>query len=169
MNVPKGQEQLASWAGNLGFGPKIPRVNYGFIESFGYAWDRTLRDMELMYQALMGLLSQQLSPRSLAGPVGIAQMTGQMALVGIWPLLRFTAFFSINLGVINLLPIPILDGGHILLSVPEMLTGRKLPRAVADYANRFGLVLILALFVFVTFIDLERFNFFETIFNFLGI
>ena len=169
INYPADNEKRASWLGSLGMGPKIPRIHYSFVQSFGYAWDRTLRDIELMYRAFVGLLTQRLSPRSLAGPLGIAQMTGQMALVGIWPLLRFTAFFSINLGVINLLPIPILDGGHIFLSVPEMLTGWKLPRAVADYANRLGLVVILTLFVFVTFIDLQRFDFFRIIFNFFGI
>jgi regulator of sigma E protease len=167
--IPETDQAFAEWISRFGVVLNVPTKRYGFIESFGYAWTRTLADIQLMYDALVGLISQRLSPKSLAGPVGIVQMTSQMALIGFWPLIRFTALFSINLGVVNLLPIPVLDGGHILLTLPEVLTGKKLPRKTVEMAHKVGFILIIGLFLFVTYYDLLRLNLFEGIFNLFGI
>ncbi len=154
LSVPEDLEE----APPLGIAPDVPVRTFGFFESFGWAGRRTMQDIVLMYEAVAGLLGQTLAPESLAGPIGIFQMTGQMAALGIAPLIRFTAFFSINLGILNLLPIPILDGGHILLSLPELFTGKPLPERVIGMVNYIGLFLLLTMLIFVTYIDLRRFE-----------
>ncbi len=121
--------------------------------------------VELMYETVVALLNQQISPQSLAGPVGIAHMTGQVSRRGIASLLYFTAFFSINLGVINLLPVPALDGGHVLLVLPELLTGSALPERVISTVNYFGMVFLLGFILYVTKIDLCRYEFFTQYFG----
>lgn len=167
--IPSEDEAFRNWISELGVVLEIPNQQYGFFESFGFAWYRTLADIELMYKGIKGLITQQLSPQAMAGPVGIIQMTGQMALIGFWPLIRFTALFSINLGVVNLLPVPVLDGGHILLAIPEMISGKQLPTEIVHMAHKMGFVLIIGLLIFVTYWDLIRVNFFEGIFNLFGI
>jgi regulator of sigma E protease len=66
------------------------------------------------------------APADVAGPIGVAQMTGQVAQMGFLPLLQFAAFLSINLGLINLLPVPVLDGGHLMTRAVEAVRGKLL-------------------------------------------
>jgi regulator of sigma E protease len=92
----------------------------------------------------------------LAGPLGIAQITGQVAAMGIAPLISFVAFLSVNLGLVNLIPIPILDGGHLFFYACEAVLRREVPERVREYGLRFGAALILMLVALVTFNDLGR-------------
>jgi regulator of sigma E protease len=96
------------------------------------------------------------SVRNLAGPVGIVQMSGQAAKQGPTMLLQWTAIISINLGLLNLLPIPILDGGHVLLLLIESGMRRDLSLAFKERFVQVGLIFLLALIAFVTYSDILR-------------
>jgi len=94
------------------------------------------------------------SADELSGPIKIAKLSGQMAQGGLDNLIFFMAALSVNLGLINLFPIPLLDGGHLLFMAAEALRGRPLDERAQEYGFRFGLILVLILMVFATWNDL---------------
>ncbi|MFV0246396.1 MAG: RIP metalloprotease RseP [Mycoplasmatales bacterium] len=94
--------------------------------------------------------------KDLAGPIGIAAISGSVVTLGFSAMFYFISFLSINIGVVNLLPIPALDGGRILTSFIELITRKKIPEKVENYIVMFGVFLLLALFVVVTFSDIMR-------------
>jgi regulator of sigma E protease len=94
--------------------------------------------------------------KTLGGPILIAQMAGQQASEGILNLIHFIALISVNLAVLNLLPIPVLDGGHILFFAIEGLLGRPIGEKKIEWAQRAGMVLLIALMVFVFYNDIMR-------------
>ena len=102
------------------------------------------------------LLFQHKGLSELSGPIGIAQITGKVAAMGWAPLIDLLAFLSINLGLVNLIPIPILDGGHLLFYGWEAVMRRKVSEKARDMGLRFGAALILTLFLVTTFNDLSR-------------
>jgi regulator of sigma E protease len=97
----------------------------------------------------------------LGGPLRIAQLSGQVAALGIANLVTFIALLSINLGLINLFPIPILDGGHLVFFLFEAIRGRPLPPRAQEYGFRAGLALVVALMMFATWNDLGHFGLFH--------
>ena len=112
------------------------------------------RNATLIFSFLVGLIEQRMSPKSLAGPIGIARLSGQAARSG-WPqLVMFMALISLNLGIFNLLPIPILDGGVITLLLLESVMRRDISFAVKERIVQVGLVFILLLFAFVIYNDI---------------
>ncbi len=164
LNVPEADEDFYDWARKFQWEPPVPHTTYGFLESMNFALRETKNAVQLLFRGIWGLITRRLSPDGLAGPVGIIGVTGHIATIGFWPLINFTAFLSINLGVINILPVPVLDGGHILLSLPE-LVGYKLPAKAFDLANQIGLALLLALLIMVTFFDIARIDFVNRLFS----
>ena len=127
----------------------------GFFESIGLAVERTVSVIVAMLQEL-GRLIAQLSGENLAGPVGVVHMTGEVAKMGLVPLLNFTAFLSLNLGIINLFPIPALDGGHFLTLVVEALRGKPMSPKFLHYTQTLGIALLLVLMVYATKNDIVR-------------
>jgi regulator of sigma E protease len=99
-----------------------------------------------------------ISPRTLGGPIFIAQIAGAQVKEGIIPFILFMAVLSINLGVINLFPIPVLDGGHIFFYLIEIVTRREISIKVKEMSQQIGFVILLMLMLFVIFIDIERLN-----------
>lgn len=99
-----------------------------------------------------------ISPKTLGGPIFIAQVAGDQVKEGIIPFILFMAILSINLGVINLFPIPVLDGGHILFYLIEVVIRREVSVKVREMAQQVGFVVLLMLMLFVIFIDIERLN-----------
>ena len=97
-----------------------------------------------------------LEGKDLAGPVGIAQMAGQVAEMGIVPLLNFTALLSLNLGIINLFPIPALDGGHVIGLCFEAIVGRPLNENYTVYVQLIGVTLVVMLMIYATKNDVMR-------------
>lgn len=97
----------------------------------------------------------------LGGPVRIAKLSGDIAQMGMANLLSFIGFFSINLFLINLFPIPVLDGGHLVFYAFEAVLGRPLGEKTQEYSFRLGLILVLALMLFATFNDLVHFKVFD--------
>ena len=104
---------------------------------------------------LGGLFRGTVSVKTLGGPIAIARVSVQAAQSGLEPLFTLIAFLSINLAVLNLLPVPILDGGQVLITVVEGIRGKALGDRVRDVLMKAGLAVIATLFVFVMFNDLK--------------
>ncbi|OYV40649.1 MAG: RIP metalloprotease RseP [Rhodospirillales bacterium 20-64-7] len=104
----------------------------------------------------------------LGGPLRIAQLSGQVAELGVASLVSFIAVLSVNLGLINLFPIPVLDGGHLMFYLAEAVRGRPLPPRALEYGFRAGLALIACLFVFATWNDLTHLGLFRWVAGLIG-
>src|SRR6185437_8913354 len=104
----------------------------------------------------------------IGGPLRIAELSGQVAQLGIPSLVSFIAVLSINLGLINLFPIPILDGGHLLFYLMEALRGRPVPARAREYGYRAGFALLAGLFVFATWNDLTHLGLFRWVAGLIG-
>ena len=139
----------------IGINPVMDVKQYGIGESAVYAVTHTGATIMEMLQGLWNIVTGH-SKGDVAGPIGVAQMAGQVAQHGFISLLLFTALLSLNLGVINLLPIPVLDGGHLVLLILEGITGRKLPEKALQYIQMTGVGLLLLVFVYSTFQDILR-------------
>lgn len=126
------------------------------IESFSLAVDHTKEITVYMIEAIVRLFEEPEQTENLAGPIGIVQMSGQVAERGFIPLLNFAALLSINLGIINLLPVPVLDGGHFVNLCIEAVRGKPLGAKAVAYTQRVGIALLLMLMLFATKNDLVR-------------
>lgn len=104
----------------------------------------------------------------LGGPLRIAQLSGQVAKLGLATLISFIAVLSVNLGLINLFPVPVLDGGHLLFYLFEALRGRPLPQRAQEYGFRAGLAFLACLFVFATWNDLTHLGLFRWVASLIG-
>lgn len=146
--------------GLLGITPdydSILKVRYSlgksFLLSVAKAWDLT----QATYQGLWRMISGRLSIRdSVTGPLGIFYITSKTASLGIIALLHLISVLSISLGIFNLLPLPVLDGGHIFLLAIEKIRGRTLGIKTDQVINQAGVTLIVSLAVFVTYNDIVR-------------
>lgn len=139
----------------IGIYPSFTSEQYGVGEAFTKAVTDTGKTITAMIQGLYEMI-RGTQAAELSGPVGISQMAGTVAQSGFAPLLVFAAFLSINLGVINLLPLPVLDGGHLIIIIVEAITGRKLPAKALMYIQMIGIALLVTLFLYVTTQDIFR-------------
>ena len=108
---------------------------------------------------LWKLISLEASPKNLSGPIGIANYAGESVKLGFFELLKFMAVVSISLGVINLLPIPMLDGGHLLYYSLELAIGKPLSEKFRQFGMQLGLIILVSLFLVATYSDLSKLNF----------
>jgi regulator of sigma E protease len=122
-------------------------------------WDLSTGTLQAVWQMAIGLRPAD----EIGGPLRIAQMSGEVAQGGFVPLLYFMAMLSVNLGLINLFPIPVLDGGHLLFYAAEAIRGRPLGQRAQEYGFRLGLALVLTLMVFATWNDLVHLRIVEFI------
>lgn len=127
------------------------------IESVGQTW----KIAQLTVMSVVKLMDGTLSPKTLGGPILIAEMAGQQAREGAENLIYFIAVISINLAILNFLPIPVLDGGHLLFFLIEAVTRKPLSIRTREVANQVGIFLLVLLMAFVFYNDLTRL-FFET-------
>ncbi len=118
--------------------------------------EKTWELSALTVVSLVKMVQGKISPRHLAGPVGIFQMAGQQAKVGLLPLISLVAVLSISLGILNLFPIPILDGGHIVFFALEGLWGQPISPRKQEIATQVGLFLLMALMLTAFYNDLLR-------------
>ncbi len=139
----------------IGVVAALHKVQLGPVDSVKLAVRATVNMVQRMYAALYHIFTGN-SSAELAGPVGVAKMTGQVAQQGIAMLLQFTAMLSLNLAIINLLPLPALDGGHFVLLLWEGITGRKLGKKVLLNIQTAGVIMILTITILATFHDLTR-------------
>jgi regulator of sigma E protease len=107
------------------------------------------------------MISGQRGTEELGGPLRIAQLSGQVAQLGLASLISFIAVLSVNLGLINLFPIPVLDGGHLLFYLAEAIRGRPIPARAQEYGFRAGLALLAGLFILATWNDLTHLGMFH--------
>jgi regulator of sigma E protease len=105
---------------------------------------------------LWRMLKLEVSTRNISGPITIAEYAGQSAKIGLEPFVLFLAVISISLGVLNLLPIPVLDGGHLLYFVAEGIRGQPLPDRVLAVGQQIGIALLIGLMMLAFYNDLTR-------------
>jgi regulator of sigma E protease len=120
------------------------------VRAVGETWNLSAQTLAAMGQMVIGTRTTD----ELGGPLRIAQLSGEVAQGGIVPLLWFMAVLSVNLGLINLFPVPVLDGGHLLFYAAEAIRGKPLGQRAQEYGFRLGLALVLTLMVFATWNDL---------------
>ena len=163
--VPDAVEEAGQRVGKIGAGPRLDEavlaammteVRYGPLESLwrgaAKTWDMSLFTLEMMGRMVLG----QVSWKNLSGPLTIADYAGQSAALGWISFVSFLALVSVSLGVLNLLPIPLLDGGHLMYYVAEVFTGRPVSERTMEIGGRIGMTLLLLLMSFALFNDLRR-------------
>jgi regulator of sigma E protease len=143
------------------FGQQTKSFKPGPLEAIQLSIQRNIEFGGLIFKTLGGLFVGTTSPRQLMGPVAIAQLSGESAALGIIPLLTLMASISLNLGLLNLMPIPVLDGGHILIMALEGIARRDFSAQVKEKMLLAGFVLILLLMVTVIYNDLTRISWIE--------
>jgi regulator of sigma E protease len=136
-------------------GPEVVTVRYPIWEAIPKGIERTGDLIRVFFGGLGQMLSRE-APADLAGPVGIAQMTGQAARAGWVYLLQFTAFLSLNLAVFNMFPIPGLDGARLAFVIIEGLRGRRVNPQTEGVIHFIGLMLLLTLMAYVSVNDVRR-------------
>ncbi|SNS49018.1 regulator of sigma E protease [Sphingomonas laterariae] len=155
--------------GRLGVRPGQPVwVDVPFWQLPGAAIGQTADVVRMMVDTLGQIITGRRSVKELGGPLKIAQISGQQATLGWFDFVLFMTMISINLGFINLLPIPLLDGGHLLFYTVEGVVRRPLNPAVQEWAFRTGLAILLAFMVFVTANDLASFGVWQRLAGLIG-
>jgi regulator of sigma E protease len=132
------------------------------------AVDYTFKLTRTMVDGLWQIISGRRSATELGGPIRVAQIAGQGATLGLLPFVQLLALFSINLGFINLLPVPMLDGGHLFFYAVEAVRRRPVSARTLDWAFRGGLAVILGLLVFVTINDLGSLGLWDRLQRLIG-
>jgi len=151
--------------GRIGAGPKLDRaalagltteVRYGPLESFGKAlyktWDTSVFSLQMLGKMIVG----EVSLKNLSGPITIADYAGQSAQMGWVSYLLFLALISISLGVLNLLPIPLLDGGHLMYYIFEIFKGSPVSDKAIEIGQQLGMALLFVLMAFALYNDINR-------------
>ena len=132
----------------------VSKIAYPIWQAVPMGFTETIETFGLFKNGIIGMFIGTV-PVSLSGPVGVAQMTGEAAKAGISPLLEFAAFFSVNLGIINLLPLPALDGGRIIFVIIEWLRrGKRISPKIEALTHSIGFMLLIGLIVLVTYNDI---------------
>ncbi|MCW3838003.1 RIP metalloprotease RseP [Sphingomonas canadensis] len=155
--------------GRIGIGPGarvIERV--GILEAPLVGIRQTVRIVSFTFETLGQIITGRRSVKELGGPLKIAQVSGQSLALGPLELVTLIALISINLGFINLLPVPVLDGGHLLLYAIEAVRRRPVEPQVVEWAFRGGMAVILALMIFVTLNDLGSFGVWKNLAGLIG-
>jgi regulator of sigma E protease len=144
--------------GRIGIAPTFNTfvVYHPPVQAVARAAERTWEITSLTVESLYKLVIGAVSADNLTGPLGIANLTGQTAASGLFALLMFMVVISINLCIVNLFPLPILDGGHLVLLAYEKLRGRPVGEGAQMWLFRFGFVCIIALACFATLNDVKR-------------
>jgi regulator of sigma E protease len=163
--VPQAVTESGKKIGMIGVAPKVDRqalqamfteVSYGpsdaFVRSLRKTWETTVISLKMLGKMIMG----EISINNLSGPITIADYAGQSAEMGVEAYFGFLALISISLGVLNLLPIPLLDGGHLLYYVTEMIKGSPVSERVWEIGQKIGIALLGLLMVFAIYNDINR-------------
>lgn len=131
-------------------------LDYGLFDAMNKGVDKTWQLVTLSFNMIGKLLTGDLSVKNLSGPLSIAQGAGQSASYGVVAFLGFLALISVNLGIINLLPLPVLDGGHLMYYFIELFTGKPVPEKIQEVGFRIGAALLFMLMSIAIFNDFTR-------------
>lgn len=163
--TPAAAEEGGKTVGRVGVGVQDPgfdrsllftTVRFGPLEAAGRAARQTWETSAFSLSALGRMITGEISWRNLSGPVTIADYAGQSAKLGLAHYLKFLALISISLGVLNLLPIPLLDGGHLMYYIVEIIKGGPVSERVMEIGQQIGLALLIMLMAFAFYNDINR-------------
>jgi regulator of sigma E protease len=163
--LPDAATENGARIGRIGVAPSVPaseanrvlvRVSYGPLQSIGKAvvktWDISIFSLRMLGKMLIG----EVSWKHLSGPVTIADYAGQSAQMGWLAYVTFLALISISLGVLNLLPVPLLDGGHLLYYFAEIFKGSPVSDRAFEVGQRIGMAMLAVLMALALFNDVSR-------------
>lgn len=155
--------------GRLGIGGGIPEVKWvPAWRLLPVATDHVATMIAATWDGLLQIVTGRRPVSELGGPLRMAQIAGQQASIGLLDFVQLIAFFSINLGFINLLPVPVLDGGHLILTTLEGIRRRPVSPRATEWALRGGLAFLLALMILVTANDLGAFGLWDQVGRLIG-
>lgn len=141
--------------GVIASGEKV-HVSINPVKAFGYSLEKNWQIAKLTVISVWKMVAGKVSVDNLGGPIRIAQMAGEQAEEGIENFAFLIALLSINLGIINLLPVPVLDGGHLMFFAIEAVTGKEVSEKIREKANQFGIVVLVLLMIFVFYNDIVQ-------------
>ncbi len=163
--IPAAILQDGKRSGRIGAAPEVDasvlaalraEVRFGPVESMrralGKTWDLSVFSLEMLGRLVIG----EASLKNISGPITIADYAGRSVEAGLPAFVAFLALISVSLGVLNLLPIPLLDGGHLLYYSAELITGRPVPDSVQEAGQKIGAIVLAALMFFAMYNDLQR-------------
>ena len=158
--ITKSAEQLVGdeivQQGRIGIAPLLNHRYVALMESIKIGCERTWYFLDYTYRSLMALIKGNVSMKEMAGPIMIAKIAGETASAGMYALLGLMGILSVNLGLLNILPIPGLDGGHVVVALIEGIIHRELPIKVRLGIQQAGLLLILILFITIMINDIQK-------------
>jgi regulator of sigma E protease len=140
----------------LSLQPRVEITKLAFPSALAESWRQNLLNTQLIVKSLEGIVQRKMSAKSLQGPIGIAQMSGDAAREGPIQYFLLMAAVSLNLAIFNLLPVPILDGGVMLMLFVEMLLRRDLDMKVKETVVKVGFVFLMFVVVFVIYNDISK-------------
>jgi len=142
--------------GMIGIGQQVLTRKLGIIVAAARGAEMTVKFSGMVFTFIHDLAARKVSPKMIGGPVFIAQMAGEVAETGFTTLLVFMALLSVNLAVLNILPIPVLDGGHLVFLLIEKIKGKPLTIGQRALAQQIGFVFLLVIIIMVTYNDIVR-------------
>ena len=163
--TPESKQEAGKTLGRIGAAPKmdevalkrlITEVRYGPLESVARATARTWEVSTFTLKMLGKMIAGEVSLKNLSGPITIADYAGQSAQLGWLAYVSFLALISISLGVLNLMPVPLLDGGHLMYYVVEIVKGSPVSDRVMEVGQQVGMVLLFSLMAFALYNDISR-------------
>jgi regulator of sigma E protease len=156
MTRTEGGEEKWMIGVRFGLVPELVHIQKGPVGALGEGFVRVWDLVAFSTESFVKMVSGKMSPKSIGGPVTIGDMAGQSLAYGLLPFLSFLAMVSVSLGFLNLLPVPVLDGGHIAAFLWEIVTGRPLSERTVEVAQKLGLGLLGLLMVFALTNDFSR-------------
>jgi regulator of sigma E protease len=172
MDVPVVTESREASGHRVGIlGISGGKIGYQQLSLGEAIWGGVQQTWDVTRETVVGvaqMIGGSRGTADLGGPLRIAQLSGQVAELGIASLVSFIAVLSVNLGLVNLFPIPVLDGGHLLFFGVEALRGRPIPPRAQEYGLRAGIALLASLFIFATWNDLTHLGLFHWVAKLIG-
>lgn len=150
-------EKVNGYAIGVASAGEVVTEYYNPFQAVVKGTEQTWKVIDITIMSLVKMVQRVVPMDSVGGPIMIAKMAGEQASAGVSSFLAFMALLSINLGVLNLLPVPVLDGGHLLFYFMELIFRRPVPQKIREYAQQIGMVLLLGLMVMAFYNDIIRY------------